>query len=222
MLFRSLLENGIIDSAAESVLASLIDSALDQLHQISLTLGFVKSILLRDGCKESKDARDFIVDAIAALDTEILMDERAALRDAKLCTVRAVRAKNAIFTMIRMTDKVMTRISQELRVIQIAGQLSPFVNEFSVQSIELVPAAWVSRLFTVRVMGTGIAMVEVTIYDLAGENLATARSEGARLSFSLGSANSSPANGVYLYVVTVRGRDGQSVRSEMKKFFVLR
>lgn len=218
----ALLENGIINSATESVLASLIGSALDQLHQINLTLGGVRNILLGDSCKANKDARDFIVDAIAALDTEILTDERAVLREAKLCTVRAVRAKNAIFTMIRMTDRLIARISQELRVIQSPSQTAPIVNHFSVQSVELVPDTLMSRLFTVRVMGTGIAAVELAVYDLAGYRLVDARSEGARLSFSLSSAQSVWANGVYLYVVTVLGHDGESVRSGMKKFFVLR
>ncbi|MBI3660297.1 hypothetical protein HY230_07485 [Candidatus Acetothermia bacterium] len=219
---RALLENGIINSTTESALASLIGSALDQLHQINLTLGGVRNILLGDSCKANKDARDFIVDAIAALDTEILTDERAALREAKLCTVRAVRAKNAIFTMIRMTDRLMARISQELRVIQSPSQTAPLVKHFSVQSVKLLPDALVSGHFTVRVIGTGIAAIEVTIYDLTGDNLVNARSAGARLSFSLGSAQSAWANGVYLYVVTVLGHDGESVRSEMNKFFVLR
>jgi hypothetical protein len=76
---------------------------------------------------------------------------------------------------------------------------------------------------TFEVQGSGIAGLELEVFDLAGRRLFQQRTAGNRLAFQgLDSAGRTLANGVYLYVVTARGYDGRMIRSEVKKLVVLR
>jgi hypothetical protein len=71
--------------------------------------------------------------------------------------------------------------------------------------------------------GEGIASVQLQLYSLTGRLLVDRTSEGSVLTMPLTTDNGRRlANGVYLYVVTVRGYDGQIVRSEIRKLVILR
>jgi hypothetical protein len=71
--------------------------------------------------------------------------------------------------------------------------------------------------FTVQ--GAGIAETAVELFTLAGARLLTATAPGTRVTLSFVNGL---ANGVYLYVVTVRGWDGSTRRSEVRKLVVMR
>jgi len=75
----------------------------------------------------------------------------------------------------------------------------------------------------VTVQGQGIVNTELSVYDLAGDRLLAQASSGSTLRARLQADTGQPlANGVYLYTVTVRGADGQMVRSDVRKLVVLR
>lgn len=74
------------------------------------------------------------------------------------------------------------------------------------------------------VAGQGIEDVQVQIYDLAGRRIFdSGYVKGQTVEWHLNTDAGQPvANGVYLYAVTVRGYDGQMVRSKIQKLVVLR
>jgi hypothetical protein len=75
--------------------------------------------------------------------------------------------------------------------------------------------------FTVQ--GAGIAATTVELFTLAGARLLTATAPGTHVVLGLvNDQGGALANGVYLYVVTVRGWDGSVRRSEVRKLVVMR
>jgi len=73
------------------------------------------------------------------------------------------------------------------------------------------------------VNGSGLGGLRVQIYDLAGKAVFSQETNGTTLTFQGLDAYGQPlANGVYLYVVTVRGATGQTLTSEAKKLVLLR
>ncbi len=71
--------------------------------------------------------------------------------------------------------------------------------------------------------GAGISGVDVQVYSLSGSLVFSGQSAGNTLSFNgLSSSGQTLANGVYLYVVTVNGANGQQVRTNVGKLIVLR
>ncbi|MBI1730547.1 hypothetical protein HY229_06630 [Candidatus Acetothermia bacterium] len=64
--------------------------------------------------------------------------------------------------------------------------------------------------------------VGVEIYRLSGEHAFSGSAEGSHLTWGLRGANGSAvANGIYLYVITTQDRNGNVVRSEVKKLVVM-
>jgi len=80
-----------------------------------------------------------------------------------------------------------------------------------------------SHGLTVSVGGQGVSGVGLTVYDLDGRTVFSRETAGTSLSWNYLTADGQPvANGVYLYVVTIRGANGQMLRSEVHKLVVLR
>jgi hypothetical protein len=65
----------------------------------------------------------------------------------------------------------------------------------------------------------GIAQTTVRVFSLTGKLVFSQTAQGNVVPFS---AAAELANGVYLYVVTVQGADGQTVTSKIAKLVVLR
>ena len=75
----------------------------------------------------------------------------------------------------------------------------------------------------ITAQGSGIAGLELAVYNLAGQQVATQQAAGNRLTFrALASNGQRLANGVYLYVVTIKGQDGSVIRSEVRKLVIMR
>jgi hypothetical protein len=66
--------------------------------------------------------------------------------------------------------------------------------------------------------GEGIASVGVELFDLSGRRLLTQQGEGRELTVAVDGL----ANGVYLYVVRVRGFDGREYVSAVRKLVIMR
>ena len=78
-----------------------------------------------------------------------------------------------------------------------------------------------SAEFTVQ--GAGIAETTVELFTLTGARLLTATTPGTHVALHLVNGQGEAlANGIYLYVITVRGWDGLWRRSEVRKLVVMR
>jgi plastocyanin len=74
-----------------------------------------------------------------------------------------------------------------------------------------------------QIQGTGIVSSELRLYSLAGERIAQAQGTGSTLRMAaLGRDGHPLANGVYLYLVMVRGLDRSVLHREVKKLVLLR
>jgi hypothetical protein len=71
-------------------------------------------------------------------------------------------------------------------------------------------------------LGKGVQSLNVQLYDISGRTILQAEAPGSLVSLPLSGVNSKLSNGVYLAVLTVRGWDGQIVRSEVRKIVVKR
>jgi hypothetical protein len=71
--------------------------------------------------------------------------------------------------------------------------------------------------------GQGITGMEAQVFDLSGKLIFDQETTGPTLTFrGLGTDGRPLANGVYLYVVTTRGSNGQQRTSEVKKLVLMR
>ncbi len=74
-----------------------------------------------------------------------------------------------------------------------------------------------------RALGEGITGIQVQVFDLAGGKLFDREVAGNSLMFQSLTQDGKPmANGVYLYVVTAKGFQGDVVRSDVNKLVILR
>lgn len=90
-------------------------------------------------------------------------------------------------------------------------------------SLKAVKLSTSNRATTFVASGQGITSMGVEIFDLAGRQVFAQQTTGTRLTWNLSAqGGETVANGVYFYMVTVRGADGQTLRSEVKKLVVLR
>jgi hypothetical protein len=167
------------------------------------------------------DAQQIIVDIINAMD---LIHEAMAKKDCILlglsCPVEGeLRGFKGlvkwILTELRFVEKL---VRKEVRPIIQPRPRSGELEPLAVQAIEATTRE-------LRVLGTGIAGFTVQVYGLNGQLVVTREVEGSsalRLE-ELRAGNGAPlANGVYLYVVQVRGYDGQVIQSQINKLVILR
>jgi hypothetical protein len=167
------------------------------------------------------DAERIIVDIINAMD---LIHEAMAKKDCILlglsCPVESeLRGFKGlikwILTELRFVEKL---VRKEVRVVIQPRPRSGELEPLAVQAIEATTRE-------LRVLGTGIAGFTVQVYGLNGQLVVTREVEGSsalRLE-ELRAGNGAPlANGVYLYVVQVRGYDGQVIQSQINKLVILR
>jgi len=75
----------------------------------------------------------------------------------------------------------------------------------------------------IAVQGEGIERMQLSVYDLSGQRVYRQSTTETRLTWRLNTdGGHRVANGVYLYLVTAYGVDGQATRSEVRKLVVLR
>jgi len=95
-------------------------------------------------------------------------------------------------------------------------------NDRPLRGVEVV-LHWEKDRFTLELSGQNIERVRLQLFNLAGQQVLEQEALGKRLHFlALDKVGRPLANGVYLYVVTVTGYDGQLVRSRVKKLVILR
>ena len=71
--------------------------------------------------------------------------------------------------------------------------------------------------------GTGARSTKIEVFGLNGQRVYSDEQAGNQLRWNLRNNHGRPvSNGVYLYIVHVRGPDGMSIRSEVRKLVILR
>jgi hypothetical protein len=101
--------------------------------------------------------------------------------------------------------------------------LGPELEELSITSIALA-ANPLKHSATFVIQGAGIVSVQLEVYNLAGRRVFDSGDVMSNtLSWSLHDQSGRQlANGVYLYVIAVKGSGGQVVRSQVRKLVILR
>jgi hypothetical protein len=86
-------------------------------------------------------------------------------------------------------------------------------------ALERVEHHTVGQALRFRAYGMGIAEINVQIFNLSGRSVFISPwQQGVELDWHADAL----ANGVYLYVISVRGWDGSLVRSRVQKLVILR
>ncbi|MEM4168338.1 MAG: hypothetical protein QXW98_07825 [Candidatus Caldarchaeum sp.] len=105
-----------------------------------------------------------------------------------------------------------------------AKSKTPRVEPLGVKNIHLTPNPMKStHIATFRAEGSGIASLKVEVFNLTGMRVFEQEAAGNTLRFyALDDRGRPLANGVYLYVVRVRGYDGREYVSEIRKLVIVR
>jgi hypothetical protein len=115
--------------------------------------------------------------------------------------------------------RLISSASAQSRSIQIGR-----AESLTVREIKLSPNPVKStHLATFRAEGSGIAGLKVEVFNLEGMKVSEEEASGNTLRFYAVDNKGQPlANGVYLYVVRVRGFDGREYVSEVRKLVIMR
>lgn len=108
------------------------------------------------------------------------------------------------------------------RLIDIPLQVNsvPPTSSLTIMGLEIRQA---KNALEFQAMGSGIAAINVVLYDLRGRKVAEASSKSNHLRLEALDNRGRPlANGVYFYVVTYTGADGSVAVAQMKKLVLLR
>jgi len=127
---------------------------------------------------------------------------------------------------VRVSDQITTTIevNNQVNPLNVAASDDQHKLKERVLSVQALRAAGGSRI-EFRAQNMNTTHMQVEIYGLNGKLVHNSGEvRGNRLSWNLVDMQNRPvANGVYLYVVTIRGGDGVTlVHSEVKKLLVLR
>jgi hypothetical protein len=127
---------------------------------------------------------------------------------------------------LSLTEKILIKMERDLermaRKLERESLSSSSLEAPSLTKVKLYPNP-IKSLATLEVKGQGIKSIEIQIFNLTGKELFKKDIQGTIFSFEARDTQGNPlANGVYLYVITVRGYDGQVIRSEVRKLVVLR
>jgi len=130
------------------------------------------------------------------------------------------------FTCSNITSADVARIGQlalSSAGASLGGQaVQPQIKALQLKALNVRGLAF-GRGLKITAQGSGISGLELQVYNLAGQQVANQQAAGNRLTFRAQAANGQRlANGVYLYVVTIKGQDGSVIRSEVRKLVIMR
>jgi len=134
------------------------------------------------------------------------------------------RAKGSSDPAFGLSLRTYSTDSRELRLSSesFGFRASTSLVTFGLTKLELSQTVLRHGSLEFRVEGYGIAGFDVEIFNLSGRRVFSRETSGTTLRFA-GLANDGRrlANGVYLYIVTVRGINGEALRSEVRKLVIL-
>ena len=200
---------------------------LDGDGQVTISDALFLANELLNGCPTLSDEQRLIADVAGDAATT---GDKAPTGKIPTCTATEADPltgdpKFDLDSVVDLTSADVAQIARLAIGAAAAGMSVAQVEKQPVQALQVsaVQAFHSRGLLTVRVQGTGIAELSVQVFDLAGRKVLAEGARGAQLQTRLLSADGQPlANGVYLYVVTVKGVDGRTMKTEVRKLVVLR
>ena len=126
-------------------------------------------------------------------------------------------AQPGVYTIAGRAKAAVPGIEAELQPLAVEVLGAPVALAVKAITLSQQPVRTSGAYFVVE--GVGIAQTTVRVFGLTGKLVFAQTAQGNVVPFS---AASELANGVYLYVVTVQGADGQTVTSSIAKLVVLR
>jgi parallel beta-helix repeat protein len=126
-------------------------------------------------------------------------------------------AQPGLYTIAGRVKAAVPGIEAELQPLTIEVLGAPVALAVKAITLSQQPVRSSGAYFVVE--GVGIAQTTVRVFSMTGKLVFSQTAQGNVVPFS---AASELANGVYLYVVTVQGADGQTVTSKIAKLVVLR
>jgi hypothetical protein len=126
-------------------------------------------------------------------------------------------AQPGLYTIAGRVKAAVPGIESELQPLTIEVLGAPVALAVKAITLSQQPVRTSGAYFVVE--GVGIAQTTVRVFSMTGKLVFSQTAQGNVVPFS---AASELANGVYLYVVTVQGADGQTVTSKLAKLVVLR
>ncbi len=122
-----------------------------------------------------------------------------------------------VYTIAGRVKAAVPGIEAELQPITIEVLGAPVALAVKAITLSQSPVRSSGAYFVVE--GVGIAQTTVRVFSMSGKLVFNETAQGNVVPFS---AAAELANGVYLYVVTVQGADGQTITSKISKLVVLR
>jgi hypothetical protein len=126
-------------------------------------------------------------------------------------------AQPGLYTIAGRVKAAVPGIESELQPLTVEVLGAPVALAVKAITLSQQPVRSSGAYFIVE--GVGIAQTTVRVFSMTGKLVFSQTAQGNVVPFS---AASELANGVYLYVVTVQGADGQTVTSKISKLVVLR
>jgi hypothetical protein len=126
-------------------------------------------------------------------------------------------AQPGLYTIAGRVKAAVPGIESELQPLTIEVLGAPVALAVKAITLSQQPVRTGGAYFIVE--GVGIAQTTVRVFSMTGKLVFSQTAQGNVVPFS---AAAELANGVYLYVVTVQGADGQTVTSKIAKLVVLR
>jgi hypothetical protein len=126
-------------------------------------------------------------------------------------------AQPGLYTIAGRVKAAVPGIEAELQPLTIEVLGAPVALAVKAITLSQQPVRTGGAYFIVE--GVGIAQTTVRVFSMTGKLVFSQTAQGNVVPFS---AAAELANGVYLYVVTVQGADGQTVTSTISKLVVLR
>jgi hypothetical protein len=126
-------------------------------------------------------------------------------------------AQPGLYTIAGRVKAAVPGIESELQPLTVEVLGAPVALAVKAITLSQQPVRTGGAYFIVE--GVGIAQTTVRVFSMTGKLVFSQTAQGNVVPFS---AAAELANGVYLYVVTVQGADGQTVTSKISKLVVLR
>jgi hypothetical protein len=126
-------------------------------------------------------------------------------------------AQPGLYTIAGRVKAAVPGIESELQPLTVEVLGAPVALAVKAITLSQQPVRTGGAYFIVE--GVGIAQTTVRVFSMTGKLVFSQTAQGNVVPFS---AAAELANGVYLYVVTVQGADGQTVTSTISKLVVLR
>jgi hypothetical protein len=126
-------------------------------------------------------------------------------------------AQPGLYTIAGRVKAAVPGIESELQPLTVEVLGAPVALAVKAITLSQQPVRSSGAYFVVE--GVGIAQTTVRVFSMTGKLVFSQTAQGNVVPFS---AAAELANGVYLYVVTVQGADGQTVTSKLAKLVVLR